>query len=306
MVRQGRVVFSSSGDLNRAGAQQANAVHLPISGLTGGVRRLLREAAASVFNTFFPGDCRLCGKALTNVSRLPVCQTCLEGVKPLSGNFCALCGEQIFAFGEQSAAVICGMCRRATPPFTRAIAFGSYDGELRGLLHLLKYGEVRSIADLLGAYLASVIKQIQPLLSGAPPIIVPVPLYGRKRRQRGFNQSELIARAALKRLSGSGIRLEMKAALLKRQRLTSSQTGLTRHQRRANLRGAFAVRDRAAIAGRDILIVDDVFTTGTTVSECARLLMRAGARRVFVVTVARVLKGEAGRVQREAMAASAN
>ena len=227
-------------------------------------------------------------------------------MKPLSGNFCALCGEQIFAFGEQVAAAICGMCRRATPPFTRAVAFGSYDGELRGLLHLLKYGEVRPAADLLGGCLASAIGQIQPAFSGAAPVVVPVPLYGKKRRQRGFNQSELIARAALKRLSGSAMRFEMKPGLLKRQRLTSSQTGLTRHQRRANLRGAFAVKNRAAIAGRDILIVDDVFTTGTTVSECARMLARAGARRVFVVTVARVLKGEAGRVQREAMAATAN
>ena len=306
MVRQGRVVFSSSGDLNRAGAQQANAVHFPTSGLKGGVNRLLREAATSLFNTFFPGDCRLCGKSLTNVSRLPVCEACRDSVKPISGNLCALCGEQIFAFGEQSTAAICGMCRRATPPFTRAVAFGSYEGELRGLLHLLKYGQVRPVADLLGSYLASAIAQIQPAFSGAAPIVVPVPLYGRKRRQRGFNQAELIARAALKRLSASGMRLEIKPGLLKRQRVTSSQTGLTRHQRRANLRGAFVVQDRAAIAGRDILIVDDVFTTGTTVSECARLLMRAGARRVFVVTVARVLKGETGRVQREAMAATAN
>src|SRR5262249_49740260 len=144
VVRQGRVVFSSSGHLNRAGAQQANAVHSSISGLKGGVNPLVREAATSLFNTLFPGECRLCGEALTNVSRLPFCQHCLDGVKPLSGSFCSLCGEQMFAFGEhQPAAAICGMCRRATPPFARAVAFGSYEGELRGMLHLLKYGQVR-------------------------------------------------------------------------------------------------------------------------------------------------------------------
>jgi ComF family protein len=206
----------------------------------------------------------------------------------------------MFAFGQQqSSAAICGMCRRATPPFARAVAFGSYDGELRGVLHLLKYGQVRPAAGLLGEYLANTIQQIQPAFSGASPVVVPVPLYRGKRRQRGFNQAELIARAALKRLAARGVRLEIKPKLLRRQRATSSQTGLTRHQRRANLRGAFAVKDRAAIAGRDILVVDDVFTTGTTVSECARLLMRAGARRVFVVTVARVLKGEVTGVQRD-------
>src|SRR5262249_37406835 len=174
---------------------------------------------------------------------------------------------------------------------------GSYEGELRGMLHLLKYGQVRPAAGLLGEYMATTIQRIQPSFSGSSPIVVPVPLYRGKRRQRGFNQAELIARAALKRLAASGVRLEIKPKLLKRQRATSSQTGLTRHQRRANLRGAFAVKDRAAIAGRDILVVDDVFTTGTTVSECARLLMRAGARRVFVVTVARVLKGDVNKIQ---------
>jgi len=218
-------------------------------------------------------------------------------VKPLSGSFCSLCGEQVFAFGQQPTAAICGMCRRATPPFARAVAFGSYDGELRGVLHLLKYGQVRPAAGLLGEYLANTIQQIQPAFSGASPIVVPVPLYRGKRRQRGFNQAELIARVALKRLAARGVKLEIKPRLLKRQRATSSQTGLTRHQRRANLRGAFVVKDRAAIDGRDILVVDDVFTTGTTVSECSRLLMRAGARRVFVVTVARVLKGDVNKIQ---------
>jgi ComF family protein len=197
------------------------------------------------------------------------------------------------------------MCRRALPPFARAVAFGSYDGELRGLLHLLKYEQVRPTAELLGQCLATTIQQIQPAFSGSLPIVVPVPLHGRKRRQRGFNQAELIAKAALKRLEARGIRLEIRAGVLKRQRATSSQTGLTRHQRRANLRGAFAVKGRAAIAGRDILVVDDVYTTGTTVSECARLLVRAGARRVFVATVARVLKGEVAVSQPRAATAMA-
>jgi ComF family protein len=267
-----------------------------------------------LFSTVFPGDCRLCGQALTNISRLPVCETCLHGIVPLTGSYCTVCGEQVFAFnqgdaGKGDSPAICGMCQRAAPPFVRAVAFGSYDGNLRGLLHLLKYEQVKPAADILGKALAQTILKVRPMFADTLPLVVPVPLHGGKRRQRGFNQTELIARAALKHLSTQGLRLEMSRRLLKRQRASSSQTGLTRHQRRANVRGAFAVRNRRAIAGRDILVVDDVFTTGTTVSECARLLARAGARRVFVATVARVLKGEAGRIQqlpagRVAMAAA--
>jgi predicted amidophosphoribosyltransferase len=110
-------------------------------------------------------------------------------------------------------------------------------------------------------------------------------------RQRGFNQAEEIACAALKDLNSGQLRLS--AGTLRRQRATESQTGLTPHQRRENVRGAFVVAGREQLADRDVLLVDDVFTTGTTAAECARVLRRAGAKRVLVATVARVLKQEA-------------
>jgi len=116
-----------------------------------------------------------------------------------------------------------------------------------------------------------------------------VPLYKTKRRQRGFNQAELIARAALK-LHPAPERLLLAPDLLQRTRDTHSQIGLTSHQRRENLRGAFAVTRAAEVTGCEVLLVDDVYTTGTTASECARVLRRAGARRVWVATVARTLK----------------
>jgi ComF family protein len=128
-------------------------------------------------------------------------------------------------------------------------------------------------------------------LSGKEILVVPVPLHVRKLRQRGFNQSELIARAALKLKSNAGLRLN--ADLLERRRETKSQIGLSRHQRRENIRGAFVVAKPDELDGREVLLVDDVFTTGTTVSECARVLRRAGASKVYVATVARTLKTEA-------------
>jgi len=155
----------------------------------------------------------------------------------------------------------------------------------------LKYHSVRPAANVLGRMLAEVIDGLAPSWNNASLLVVPVPLFSAKLRQRGFNQAELIARVALK-LSSYRERLALSVDVLDRARDTQSQTGLTPHQRRANLRGAFQVMDRAAISGREILLVDDVLTTGATASECARVLRRAGATRVWVATVARTLKAE--------------
>jgi ComF family protein len=141
--------------------------------------------------------------------------------------------------------------------------------------------------------LSEVIAELEPLFGDPGLVVIPVPLYPVKQRQRGFNQSETIAHVALKLSSRKGFRHGLRADILVRARETKSQIGLTRHQRRENLRGAFRVAKPEAVSGREILLVDDVFTTGTTASECARVLRRAGATRVWVATVARTLKADA-------------
>jgi ComF family protein len=133
---------------------------------------------------------------------------------------------------------------------------------------------------------------LQALFGETELLVVPVPLHSTKLRQRGFNQSELIARAALKVNSSAG-RFQLSLGLLERRRETKSQIGLSQHQRGKNIRGAFVVTRPREVAGREVLLVDDVFTTGTTVSECARILRCAGASQVYVATVARTLKTEA-------------
>ena len=125
---------------------------------------------------------------------------------------------------------------------------------------------------------------------GPEVVLVPVPLHASKKRQRGFNQAELAAAEAIRLIGGNTLRLE--SGVLVRRRNTESQIGLTRHQRRENMRGAFAVTRREAVKGREVLLVDDVFTTGTTVSECSKVLLSAGASKVWVATVARTLKAE--------------
>jgi ComF family protein len=251
--------------------------------------------AESLFATMFPSDCRLCGAPLVNISRLPVCEECLSALRPIAGGVCSTCGERLvspYAFAGEHGEPRCGLCRRMEPPFVRAAAYGSYDGGLRELIHLLKYEQVRPAANVLGRMLTEVIAGLEPGFGKDAVIVVPVPLHARKLRQRGFNQSELIVRAALK-LRRTDNRLALNPRVLERQRETKSQIGLTRHQRRENIRGAFAVAKPDEVAGREVLLVDDVLTTGTTASECARVLRRAGAPKVWVATVARTLKYEA-------------
>jgi len=231
-------------------------------------------------------------------------------MRPIAGGLCSICGERLvspFAFSAEPCAPEprasvgeprCGLCRRLQPPYVKATAYGSYESGLRELIHLLKYNQVRPAASVLGRMLAEAIEDLQPLFAGREIFVVPVPLHARKLRERGFNQSELIARAALK-LKPAAPRLQLNASVLERRRETKSQIGLSRHQRRENMRGAFVVVKPHEVTGRDILVVDDVFTTGTTVSECARILRRAGASKVYVATVARTLRAEPQYAMRE-------
>ncbi len=248
---------------------------------------VLKAFAAAFFSVFFPSNCRLCGDPLTNISRVPVCRRCLDSIHRPEETLCEKCGERLAAQAEAR----CGLCRRIEPPFTRAVAYGGYDAELRDLIHLLKYERVRSAAGVLGRMLAAAIAGLAPEFGARPPLAIPVPLHAGKLRQRGFNQSELLARAAL-RCKPAGLKLELDTRVLERRRATESQTGLTRHQRRDNMRGAFAIVNPGRVAGRDLLLVDDVFTTGTTVSECARVLRRAGSGQVWVATAARAFRSE--------------
>ncbi len=271
-------VFSSSGDLTRTGrtrAFQRQSV------------AVFRFVAQSLFSALFPADCRLCNAPLANISRLPVCPDCLESIHPLTSPLCEWCGDKLVPQAESGQ--ICIHCEETAPRYHHAAAYGAFEDALRGLIHLLKYQGVRPAARPLGQLLA---QTIRPMLEEfahpqEPALLVPVPLHRGRRRTRGFNQAELIARGACQELRDLAI--EFAPNVLVRTRSTESQTGFTREQRRENLRGAFAVSGRARLAGRIVLLVDDVLTTGATADECARMLLRAGAKQVLVATVARAV-----------------
>ena len=296
LCRVQEAVFSSTGFRIRSAQGQAADHGFADNGLAKhGFVGWAERAAATLFFTFFPADCRICGFPLLRASRLPVCETCLTALRPLEGSYCAVCGEALHRpactdpleadHGESR----CRLCQRVDPPFERAVAYGSYDRELRDLIHLLKFQQVRPAAAVLGRMLAETIANLEQAMPVGRIAVVPVPLHKRKQAQRGFNQAEMIARAALQRLARPK-RFELSTGVLVRRCETGSQIGLTRHERRENLRGAFAVSDPSRILKRDILLIDDVLTTGTTAAECAWVLLGAGAARVWVATAARTLK----------------
>ena len=212
---------------------------------------------------------------------------------------CSICGERVLSmYAATDGEFCCPLCRQAPPPFARAAAYGSYETGMRSLIHLLKFGGVRPAAGVLGRMLAPAIAAVNPGAGQATVPVIPVPLHKNKLRQRGFNQSELIAQAALENLPVTR-KLVLLNDVLVRRREKKSQIGLTDHQRRENLRGAFGVIQADKIKGLEVLLVDDVYTTGTTASECARVLRRAGATKVWVATVARTLKTASQYVERK-------
>jgi ComF family protein len=174
----------------------------------------------------------------------------------------------------------CALCRLGVRGFDAAYSFGFYENELRTLIHLFKYGRVQTLAGPLGRLLALALPRGQGF-----DVIVPMPLHWRKRWGRGFNQAELLAHEI-----GRRTHIPVRNAL-RRVRNTASQAGLTSAKRRKNVSGAFqAVRrakNRTALEGRSVLLIDDVMTTGATAASCARTLKRGGARQVTLLTLAR-------------------
>jgi len=249
-------------------------------------QRALKSASESLFSVLFPSHCRICRSPLTNISSLPVCDTCLQRMTPWQGDLCSKCGEKLPGrYFQTEAGPCCEPCHRAAPPFQKALAYGAYDGALRDLIHLFKYQRVRSAAPLLGRFLNGAVSGVE-----LPErlLVVPVPLAAAKQRDRGFNQAEEIGRSFVRGRRFASIQLH--SDLLVRTRETASQMELTRNQRRSNLRGVFAVTQPEEVRGRSVLLVDDVMTTGATARECARVLLGAGAGQVWVATVARATK----------------
>ena len=232
-----------------------------------------RRIVDPILAVVFPSRCPGCQTSLAAPTSGPLCQVCWEGVPRHRQPMCA-CGVPL------AVASTCGRCRRGLTPITLGASLGPYEGTLRLLLHELKYRGRRRVAPRLAEALLQT-PEVGRVLGGGH-VLLPVPLHPKKRRARGFNQSELLAREI-----GSRAGLPVAASALKRLKNTRPQTGLSAAARRVNMRGAFAIRKRAAVEGRVVVLVDDVVTTGATSLACARALRAAGAPEVRLLSAAR-------------------
>jgi ComF family protein len=191
--------------------------------------------------------------------------------------FCVSCRTPFRNAFPLDAEGRCALCRGGLRGFDAAYCFGAYEGELRKLIHLYKYGRIKTLARPLGDLLAAALPRDREF-----DAVVPVPLHWRRQWQRGFNQSELLARAIARR---TGVPV-VKA--LRRVQATVAQASLSNTSRRRNVAAAFRCKRPLLVEGKRILLIDDVMTTGATAASCAQALKRAGARKVTLLTVARV------------------
>jgi ComF family protein len=237
---------------------------------------------------------------MTALGRVPVCEACLESTPARlesalaqTASLCDRCGDDLefesLRFASSLGVSACTACRLAPPEFTRAVAYSSYDDRMRDLLHLFKFEAQRDLARAaLGAWLAQAVYRLRPQ-TAAELVVVPVPLFAARERERGFNQAALLAREALRRLRNMDRewKLDYQPGALRRVKNTRPLFALDPAGRRRSLKGAFRIGDASAVRGREVLLVDDIMTTGATARECARVLLRAGATRVWVATVAK-------------------
>jgi ComF family protein len=257
---------------------------------------LVRAILDDLVTTIFPADCRVCGGPLTGAGLSPFCYGCVDSLREQTAELCACCGEALdmdglrFAQQIERENVLCSPCRMVRPEFERAAAWGVYSDGLRDAIRLLKYERMEAVARPVGVLLARVIERLEQSGMGREVTVIAVPLSSRKQRIRRYNQSVLLADEALRQLAKMDLRLKTAHPAMIRVRDTESQFGLSSRERRLNLRGAFVVKDPAAVSGREVLLVDDIYTTGATARECARVLRQAGATKVWVATVARAQK----------------
>jgi ComF family protein len=230
------------------------------------------------FDLIFSPHCMICGKRIEDTRENWICPACLSQVAYISSPFCPRCGLPFVP--ETGSNHFCQVCLTSSPFFGTARALGKYEEGLKEAITKFKYQEKIILGENLGRLMAEIL--YPDLIPGTYDLFVPVPLHPKRLRERGFNQAAVLA-SQLSRW----YQVPLDPLNLRRNRPTESQIHLDFKERRKNVKGAFSVKHEAKVNGKSILLIDDVYTSGATVNECAKVLRKAGAERVDVLTLAR-------------------
>jgi len=232
---------------------------------------------STLLDLVFPRVCVNCGGRVGEGS-YHICWDCAVSFALVEAPHCSLCGDPVD--GRVENVFRCSFCRRHPPHFDLARSALRYRGNLREVIHAFKYSGMSCVSKDLVRWLTAC---HQVHYSGIDiDAVTCVPLYGRRQRDRTYNQSSLLAHDLARELH-----IPLFVRCLRRTRSTQSQVKLNAKQRRDNVRGAFSVRDGEWVEGRRLLLIDDIMTTAATVNECSRVLKQAGAASVYVLTLAR-------------------
>lgn len=226
---------------------------------------------------FFPSFCELCSSILEFPHEKIVCHSCMESIKPPRFSPCLCCGRFFDYWGEPH---LCSHCLKSPSPFSYHRSCGKYQGKLKDIILLYKYRKFRVLGKDLARLVYRMVEKDEELWWGIEAI-VPVPLHPKKHKRRGFNQAEIIAKELAKE---KGVEF-IEEALVKIKN-TPPQTSLVAKERERNVRGTFHITRRERIAGKTVLLVDDVYTTGSTIRECCAVLKKGGAKEIRALTLA--------------------
>ena len=235
---------------------------------------------SAAFQFFLPPQCPCCGEFLEE-GQQGFCSNCLSEIRWIEPPFCSVCGIP-FISGEVESHP-CGACVIHRKYFTMARALGAFDGSLQTAIHRWKYEGKTYLTPFFAEWMAEGVNRYwEPNSLG---LLIPVPLHPQRLRERGFNQALLLAKE-LSRRTG----IPSSHAILKKKKPTIPQVNLSGVEREKGLRGIFHVIEKGELSGMSVLLVDDVYTTGATVNECSKVLLRGGAESVNVLTLAHALR----------------
>lgn len=227
---------------------------------------------------FFPSFCQLCSNLLESPQERIVCLACWDKVKAQRRSYCLCCGRFFQGAGEPH---FCAECLKVRPPFSLHRSGGKYDGKLKDIILLFKYRHLKVLGKQLAQFAFFALREEEELWQKVDALL-PVPLHPKRKKQRGFNQAQVLAEE-LEKIKG----IKIEKGILIKVKNVAPQTSLVAEDRLKNVSGAFRVVKEDQIKGKKLLLIDDVYTTGATIRECSRVLKEAGAKEVKAITVAR-------------------